>query len=165
MSKYDEGMKLMEEAFGNGKDNCIAISTIALSKSNDGKPMPIVRTVDAFYEDGIFYVVTNALSNKMKQIKENPQVSIAGCIIEQMFTGIGIGENLGWALDPKNKDIRTKLRKAFEPWYDMANNEKDENCCYLAIHLTKGTFNFNHWEKLYHIDFHNKKIMERNDTI
>ena len=42
----------------------------------------------------------------------------------------------------------------------MANNEKDENCCILAIHLKKGTLNINHWEKLYHMDFMNKTIME-----
>ena len=77
-----------------------------------------------------------------------------------MFTANGVGENLGWVLDPKNAEIRTKLRTAFSEWYDMANNEKDENCCFLAIHLTKGTLNINHWEKLYHLDFVNKTEME-----
>ena len=158
MSMYEEGLQLIEEKFGNGKDNVISLATIALEPNPQGKPRPVVRSVDAYYEEGTFYVVTNAKSNKMKQIALNSEVSIAGCF--EMFTANGVGENLGWVLDPKNVEIRTKLRTAFAKWYDMANNEKDENCCILAIHLTRGTLNINHWEKLYHLDFVNKTDME-----
>jgi len=155
---YEEGLQLIEEKFGNGKDNVISLATIALEPNPQGKPRPVVRSVDAYYEEGTFYVVTYAKSNKMKQIALNSEVSIAGCF--EMFTANGVGENLGWVLDPKNVEIRTKLRTAFAKWYDMANNEKDENCCILAIHLTRGTLNINHWEKLYHLDFVNKTDME-----
>ncbi|MGL5436755.1 MAG: pyridoxamine 5'-phosphate oxidase family protein [Lachnospiraceae bacterium] len=158
MSMYEEGLKLIEEKFGNGKDNAISLATIAREQDSDGKPRPVVRSVDAYYEDGTFYVVTYAKSNKMQQIAKNPEVSVAGCL--EMFTANGVGENLGWVLDPKNAKIRTKLRTAFAEWYDMANNEKDENCCILAIRLTRGTLNINHWEKLYHLDFVNKTDME-----
>ena len=137
MNKYEEGLKLIEEKFGNGKDNAISLATIALEPNSDGKPRPVVRSVDAYYEDSTFYVVTYGKSNKMKQIAQNPEVSIAGCL--EMFTANGVGENLGWVLDPKNAEIRAKLRTAFAEWYDMANNEKDENCCILAIRLTRGT--------------------------
>ena len=101
---------------------------------------------------------TIAKSNKMQQIARNPEVAITVC--KEWFTAVGTGENLGWVLDEKNAEIRAKLRTVFAEWYDMANNEKDENCCILAIHLTKGTLNINHWEKLYHIDFVNKTDME-----
>ncbi len=158
MSNYEEGLKLIEEQFGNGKDNIISLATIAREPGAGGSPRPVVRSVDAYYEDGVFYAVTHAKSNKMQQIALNPEVSVAGC--SEMFTANGVGENLGWVLDPKNAEIRTKLRTAFSQWYDMANNEKDENCCFLAIRLTKGTLNVNHWEKLYHIDFVNKTDME-----
>ena len=158
MSSYEEGFKLLDEKFGNGKDNIIALATIAREPNNDGTPRPVVRGVDAYYEDGLFYVTTHAKSNKMQQIEKNPQVSIAS--ISEMFTASGIGENLGWVLDPKNAELRNKLRIAFAPWYDSANNEKDENCCILAIRLTRGTLNINHWEKLYHMDFVNKTDME-----
>jgi len=158
MSMYEEGLKLLEEKFGNGKDNLISLATIAREPNADEKPRPVVRTVDACYEDGVFYVSTNGKSNKMLQIAQNAAVSIATC--PEMFTAIGIGENLGWVLDPKNAELRIKLRKVFAEWYDMANNEKDENCCILAIRLTKGTLNINHWEKLYHMDFVNKTVME-----
>lgn len=158
MNEYKEGLKLIEEKFGNGKDNAISLATIARETGADGRVRPVVRTVDAYYEDCTFYVVTHAKSNKMLQIAQNSEVSVAGCL--EMFTANGIGENLGWVLDPKNAELRVKLRKAFSDWYDLANNEQDENCCFLAIHLTRGTLNVNHWEKLYHLDFVNKVIME-----
>jgi len=158
MTEFEEGLKLINEIFGNGKDNVISLATIARETSADGKVRPVVRTVDAYYENEIFYIITYAKSNKILQIEQNPEVSIAGC--SEMFTANGLGENLGWVLNPKNAEIRTKLRTAFADWYDFANNEQDENCCILAIHLTKGTLNINHWEKLYHMDFVNKTSME-----
>jgi len=158
MSNYEEGFQLLDEKFGNGKDNVISLATIAREPGKDGTPRPVVRGVDAYYENGVFYVTTNKNSNKIRQIAINPEVSIASCA--EMFTASGTGENLGWVLDPKNSDVRTKLRTAFAPWYDIANNEKDENCCILALRLTKGTLNINHWEKLYHMDFVNKTDME-----
>jgi uncharacterized pyridoxamine 5'-phosphate oxidase family protein len=158
MNEFEVGFKLLEEKFGNGKDNAISLATIAREPNADGKPRPVVRAVDAYYENGVFYVTTYGKSNKMLQIAQNNEVAIATS--PEMFTAIGIGENLGWVLDPKNVEIRTKLRKAFSEWYDMANNEKDENCCILSIRLIKGTLNMNHWEKLYHMDFVNKSIME-----
>lgn len=163
MNKYEEGLKLIEEKFGSGKDNLISLATIALETSAGGKPRPIVRDVDAYYENGVFYVMTYGKSNKMQQIAQNSEVSIAVC--SEWFTANGIGDNLGWVLDAQNADIRTKLRTAFAQWYDMANNEKDKNCCILAIRLTRGTLNINHWEKLYHMDFVNKTDMETSGII
>ena len=158
MTKYEEGLKLLEEKFGNGKDNVISLATITKEPGPNGSPQPIVREVDAYYENGVFYVTTHGRSNKMQQIAKNYAVSIA--VSQEWFTAIGKGENLGWVLDPKNAELRDKLRTAFAVWYDKANNEKDENCCILAIHLIKGTLNINHWEKLYHMDFLNKTVME-----
>lgn len=158
MGDYEEGFRLLNEKFGNGKDNVISLSTIALETGEKGEPIPVVRGLDAYYEEGVFYVTTNAKSNKMLQIAANPEVSVASCA--EMFTASARGENLGWVLDPKNAELRKKLRAAFAAWYDMANNENDENCCILAIRLTKGILNVNHWEKLYHMDFANGKVME-----
>lgn len=158
MSIYEEGIRLLEEKFGNGKDNLISLATIALEPGAGDKPRPIVRDVDAHYENGVFYVTTNAKARKIQQIEKNAEVSIAVC--GEWFTANGVGENLGWVLDPKNAALRVKLRTTFSEWYDMANNEKDENCCILAIHLTRGTLNINHWERLIHMDFVNKTDMD-----
>lgn len=159
MTLYKEGILLIEEKFGKGKDNLICLATIACEPGSKGTPRPVVRDVDAYYEKGVFYVSTHENSNKIKQIQQNPEVSIAVC--GEWFTANGIGENLGWVLDPKNAELREKIRKAFV-WYDEVNNEKDQGCCFLAIHLTQGTLNINHWEKLYHLDFIEKITLDRN---
>ena len=154
MSRYEEGLKLIEERCGNGKDNLISLSTIAMELNADRKPRPYVRDVDAYYEDGVFYVVTWAKSTKMQQIAQNNEVAFSVC--SEWFSGNGIGENLGWVLDPKNAELRGKLRTAFSEWYDYANNEKDENCCILAIRLTRATVIKDHGAVRYNMDFVNK---------
>ena len=121
-----ETKEIMNERFG--KDNIIAIATV-----KDGKPH--VRNVDGFYEDGAFYVIIYALSNKMQQIEENPYVAISG----DWFTAHGKGINLGWFCKEENKNIAEKLRKAFCAWIDNGhNNFDDENTCILCIRLTDG---------------------------
>lgn len=154
MTKYEEGMRILEERFGNGKDNVIALATISLEKSPEGQPRPCVRDVDAYYENGAFYVVTYGKSNKIQQIMANPEVSVS--VNFEDFFSSGRGENLGWVLDPQNAELRTKLRTVFKDWYDFANNEEDENCCFLALHLRKGTLRINHGEEFYHFDFEEK---------
>lgn len=154
MSKYEAGLQLIQETCGNGKDNIIALSTIAMEPSADGTPFPYVRDVDAYYEDGVFYVTTWANSNKMQQIAHNKEVAFA--VRLEGFSGNGIGESLGWVLDPKNAELRAKLRKAFADWYDQANNEQDENCIILAIRITRGTIFRDHGAVRYNLDFVNK---------
>lgn len=120
---------LMEERFGH--DSLIAVATV----NENGKPY--VRTVDGLYVDGAFYSVTYTLSNKMKQIKNNPAVAVCG----EWFTAHGYGENLGWVKEEKNAEMMKKLRKAFEAWYSNGHtDEDDENTCLLKITLTDGIF-------------------------
>lgn len=111
-----------------GKDSLIALAT-----AEDG--IPHVRTVDAVYRDGAFYVVTYALSGKMQQIAKNPIVAVSG----EWFTAHGVGENLGHVLLPENGAIMDILRAAFAAWYDNGHtNEADPNTCLLKIKLTDG---------------------------
>lgn len=63
----EEARKIMNGRFH--KDALIALATV------DGN-IPCVRTVNSFYEDGAFYVITYAVSGKMKQIQKNPTVAI-----------------------------------------------------------------------------------------
>jgi general stress protein 26 len=154
MSKYDDGMQILNERFGNNKDNVISLATISLEQGANGQSHPSVRDVDACYEDGEFYIVTHAQSSKMKQIGANPNVSIA--VHFEDFFSSGIGINRGWVLAPDNAELRGILRNAFKDWYDFANNENDENCCILAVHLTKGTLRIDHGAMFYHFDFDNK---------
>ncbi len=154
MNRYEEGLKIIEERCGNGKDNTISLSTIAMETNADGNPRPYVRDVDAYYEDGVFYVTTWAKSTKMQQIAQNQEVAFSVC--SEWVSGNGIGENLGWVLDPKNAELRSKLRKAFANWYDDANNEKNENCIILAICITRATVIKDHGAVRYNMDFVNK---------
>lgn len=131
--------QIMDERFG--KDNIIALATV-------NADVPYVRNVNAFYEDGAFYVITYALSNKMRQIEQNPTVAIAG----DWFTAHGKGINLGYFGKAENKNIAEKLKKAFYTWIDNGhNNFDDENTCILCIQLTDGVL-FSHGTR-YDIDF------------
>ncbi len=130
---------IMQERFG--KDSIIALATI-------GDGMPYVRNVNAYYEEGAFYIITYALSNKMKHIGQNPAVAIAG----DWFTAQGTGLNLGYFGKSENVEIAEKLRTAFATWIDNGhNNFEDENTSILRVELTEGVL-FHHGKR-YHIDF------------
>lgn len=134
-----ETKKIMEERFG--KDNIIALATL------NGN-MPSVRNVDGFYEDGAFYTITYALSDKMKQIEKNPNVAIAG----EWFTAHGKAVSLGCFGRSENEDIAGKLRTAFAEWIDNGhNNFEDENTVILCVRLTVGVLFAQ--GKRYEIDF------------
>lgn len=127
----EEAKKLMVERFGMD-------TVIALATTEDG--VPHVRYVNAYYEEGAFYVITYGLSNKMRQIENDPVVAIAG----EWFTAHGKGSNLGYFGKSENSEIAEKLKKAFEAWIDNGhNNFEDENTCILRIQLTDGVL-FSH---------------------
>lgn len=118
--------KILTERFG--KDSLIALATAV-------NGIPYVRTVDAFYEDGAFYVLTHALSGKIKQIEQNPTVSVAG----EWFTAQGRGVNLGYFGKAENSRIADKMRQVFSVWIDNGHNDfSDVNTCILCIKLTSG---------------------------
>ena len=121
-----ETQAILTERFG--KDSIIALATTVDN-------VPYVRNVDAFYENGSFYVLTYALSNKMKQIEANPKVAISGF----WFTAHGTGTNLGYFGKEENKAIADKMRRIFAEWIDNGHNNFDDvNTCILRIDLTHG---------------------------
>ena len=121
-----EVQKIMAERFG--RDTVIAVATVE-------NGIPYVRNVNAYYEDGAFYVITYALSNKMRQIEKSPVVAISG----DWFTGHGKGGDLGYFGKKENKDMAEKLRRAFYTWIDNGHNDfDDENTRILCIRLTDG---------------------------
>lgn len=124
-----------------GKDSIIALAT-AIDN------VPYVRNVDAFYENGAFYVLTHGLSNKMKQIEENPTVALSG----EWFTAQGKGVHLGYFGKADNARIAQKMRDVFSAWIDNGHNDFDDiNTCILRIELTSGILFSN--SKRYEIDF------------
>jgi uncharacterized pyridoxamine 5'-phosphate oxidase family protein len=121
-----EAEKIMVERFG--KDTVISLAT-----ENDH--VPYVRSVNAFYENGAFYVITHEQSNKIKQIKKNPMVAISG----DWFTAHGKGVDLGYFGKKENHEIAEKLKQAFAAWINNGHNDfDDENTIILQIVLTSG---------------------------
>jgi len=124
ISKQTE--QIMNERFG--KDSIIALATV-----EDG--VPYVRNVNAYYENGAFYVITHGLSVKMRQIENSPVVAVAG----EWFTAHGTGENLGYFGKHENAEISGKLKNVFAEWIDNGHNDfGDVNTCILRIRLTDG---------------------------
>ncbi len=157
MSKYDNAIKLMEERCGNGKEVITALATISLSANAAGNPRPAVRMVCAYYEDGVFYVSTDATKNKTLQIEKNNEVSVGGL---DWFAFQGTAENLGWVKDEKNAKIRAKFKKVFG-WFDEVGDEDNPNSIVMRITLTEGTIIDNekkYGEQKYEIDFINKVV-------
>lgn len=121
-----EAETIMMERFG--KDTILALAT-----ADNG--VPYVRSVNAYYENGAFYVITHALSNKMKQIEHNPVVAIAG----DWFTAQGKAINLGAFGKEENRAVAEKLKKAFAQWIGNGHSDlEDENTIILQIELTSG---------------------------
>lgn len=155
MSKFENAMKLMEERCGNDKEIVIALATISLTPNAEGNPRPAVRMVCAYYEDGVFYVSTDAKKNKMLQIEKNNEVAVAGL---DWFAFHGKAENLGWVKDEKNAEIRAKFKKIFD-WFDEVGDEDNPDSIVLRITLTEGTIIDNErkfGEQMYEVDFINK---------
>ncbi len=121
-----EAEKIMVERFG--KDSVIALATVE-------NETPSVRYVNAYYEDGAFYIITHALSNKMKHIENNPAVALAG----EWFTAHGKGVNMGWFGKEENRALAEKLKSAFAEWIGNGHNDfDDENTVILCVELTGG---------------------------
>ncbi len=121
-----QAKEIMTERFG--KDSVIALAT-----TENG--VPCVRNVNAYYEDGAFYIITYARSNKIRQIAANPTVAIAG----DWFTAHGRGISLGAFSKAENQPIAEKLKIAFAEWIDNGHtNLDDENTIILRVELTDG---------------------------
>lgn len=124
-----------------GQDSIISLATAVDN-------IPYVRSVDGFYENSAFYVLTHALSGKMKQIEQNTAVAISG----EWFTARGKGVNLGYFGKAENARIANKMRQVFSAWIDNGhNNFADINTCILCIQLTDGVL-FSNGTR-YEIDF------------
>ena len=127
MKKFDpEAEKIMIERFG--KDSIIALATTE-------KEVPYVRYVNAYYENGTFYIITYAPSSKIKHIENNPSVATAG----EWFTAHGNGIKLGYFGSKENYAIAEKLKSVFAEWINNGhNNFDDEKTIILCVELTDG---------------------------
>ena len=134
-----QAAQIMDERFGH--DTVIALATL-----KDGRPR--VRSVDALFIGGAFYVVTDARSGKMRQLAVNPACAVSG----EWFSAQGLGENLGAFGASENAELAARLRAAFSGWLDNGHSDLgDPNCVILKIALTQGVL-LSHGTR-YDIDF------------
>ncbi len=155
MSKFENAMKLMEERCGGDKEILLALATIAKNPNAAGDPRPAVRMVCAYYEEGAFYVSTDAKKNKTLQIERNNEIAVCGL---DWFACQGTAENLGWVKDEKNAKIRAKFHQIFD-WFEEVGDEENPSSIVLRIVLTEGTITDNeqkYGERIYEVDFVNK---------
>ena len=126
MTDFEKALEIMDERFG--RDRMISLATSV----ND---LPSVREVNGYYRDGSFYIITHALSGKMRQIDQNPRVAISG----EWFSAHGLAEDLGHVLKEENRALISTLRQVFSSWYHNGHvDESDPNTCILRICLTDG---------------------------
>lgn len=131
--------KILTERFG--KDNVIALATV-----DDG--VPYVRYVNAYYENGAFYIISHKYSGKMRQLEKNPVAAVSG----EWFSAHGRGIDLGYFGKSENVVIAEKLREVFVEWIDNGHNDfSDENTRILCVELTDGVL-LSHGTR-YEIDF------------
>ena len=124
MTWNEEAEEIMRERFGG--DNEMALATCRGS-------VPSVRTVNATYLKGCFYVITYGLSRKMEEIRDNPTVALSG----EWFTCHGTAESLGWFRKEENREIAAKLWEAFSSWIENGHNDfDDENTIILRVKVT-----------------------------
>ena len=124
MNWNSEAEAIMQERFGG--DSLISLATC---RGN----IPSVRTVNATYQGGSFYIITYGTSRKMEDIRANPSVGTCG----DWFTCHGTGESLGWFQKEENRELAATLRKIFASWIDNGhNNFDDENTIILRVTVT-----------------------------
>lgn len=142
MDNYLKALNAMNEKFGC--DYQFVLATVSDNRATQ-------RFVDAYYDGERFYIVAYALSGKVRDITENPAVSLYG---RNAHCFSGTAEVLGHPLKSENKPIRDKLIDVFSEWYFLHNNEFDENMCFIGITPEKGFF---HKDGVgYCIDFNKK---------
>ena len=124
MNWDQEAEEIMRDRFGGD-----ALMALATCREN----IPSVRTVNATYLEGCFYIITHGLSRKMEDIRDNPTVALSG----EWFTCHGTAERLGWFCREENKALAAHLRQAFASWINNGhNNFADENTIILQVRVT-----------------------------
>ena len=149
MNYYVEAIQVMEELYK--KDVPMPIATIKGDAPN-------IRVIDMYFAHERFYATSYALSNKVKEIEDNPNVAIN----HNLFVSHGTAKNIGNPLKKENLSIREELKQAFCSFYEKHINEEDEHTCILEINLKDAIVFANDYK--YCINFE-KKHATREDFV
>ena len=107
------------------------ILLVATSNNN----VPTVRSVDSFFYDNSFWIVTNLVCNYVKEIQSNPYVMVSDGGHNRFWCKAVV---TGHPLDEANKSIREVFLQVFHHWYKEVNNEALDSVCYVKATPYKG---------------------------
>jgi hypothetical protein len=127
MNAYKEALTLLAKQFG---DNDI-VYFATLDKNGD----PNLRPVNAGYDADTFYLVTNARSEKVREIEKNPAVAVSS----GTFRAWGEAENLGSPLDSENAGLKDAL-KSLCAKYKQRFGSLNENACVVRVSLLQAAY-------------------------
>jgi general stress protein 26 len=108
-----------------------SIVLVVTAKDN----VPTVRSVDSFYYQGSFWIVTDLNCNYVKEIQSNPYVMISDGGHNRFWCKAYV---TGHPLDTVNINIREVFLKVFHHWYKEVNNEAIPSVCYIKVTPYKG---------------------------
>jgi uncharacterized pyridoxamine 5'-phosphate oxidase family protein len=119
------------------------ILLVATAKDN----VPTIRSVDSFFYEGSFWIVTDLRCNYVKEIQSNGNVMISDGGHNRFWCKARV---VGHPLDKVNAGIREVFLRVFHNWYKEVNNESIETVCYIKatpykgyVHKNKQGFSFN----------------------
>ena len=110
------------------EDTILLIST---AKEN----VPSVRSVDSFYYDESFWIVTDLRTNYVTDIQSNENVMISDGGHNRFWCKAQV---VGHPLDEKNLAMREVYMKVFHNWYKEVNNESFKTTCFIKVTPYKG---------------------------
>lgn len=97
--------------------------------------VPSVRSVDSFYHEGSFWIVTDTRCRYVQEIQGNPNVMISDGGHNRFWCKANV---TGHPLDTVNDSIRPVFLSVFQPWYEAVNNEAVSTVCYIKVTPYKG---------------------------
>lgn len=107
------------------------ILLIATAKDN----VPSVRSIDSFYYDDSFWIVSDLRANYVQEILNNENVMISDGGHNRFWCKASV---TGHPLQTHNESIREVYMKVFHHWYKEVNNEALDTVCYIKATPYKG---------------------------
>ncbi len=137
---YKRALDVMKENFGHVTEMCLA------SGAND---VISARDVNAYYNDGKFYVLAKLGNTLMNDVQINPNVALC----HGSHTMRGVARSLGHPLDVLNYAIRREMKRQFSLNYDEYVTEDNPDMRIVEITLTQAV-TFTRFHR-YEIDYAN----------
>lgn len=135
---FDRAREVMQDNFGH-------VVEMSLASCVDNNVT--VRDVNAYYDDGKFYVLSKQGNSLMHDIAANPRVALC----HGSHNVYGTAQSLGHPLEAKNAALRKKLKRQFSLNYDEYVTEHNPEMRIVEITVTAAeTFTRYH---RYEIDF------------